>query len=246
MLRDPHPDDERLAAVAGAEPEALADPTLSAHVAACERCTGLVAELRSLRVALAELPDVAPPRPLQLVPPVELEAAPGPAGWAGLLRRLTAPAMALAVVLILVGAVGSTGSLLRSAATDAGGVTAEALSGGGQGAAAPSAAASAASSILDARGDYAAQPTPTAVPPKVPTSGGITGSVNGGASDQGASDQGASDRGASDRETPGPGTQGQGSGLPYGWFLGAGVVLLAGAFLVRARTARSQESEPAA
>jgi hypothetical protein len=231
MLHERHPDDGRLAAFAGADQEALADAALVAHVAACERCGDLVAELRSLRVALAELPDVAPPRQLRLLPPVEPQRAPVPGGWAALLRRLTAPAMALAVVLILVGAVGSSGALLKSAATGGAGVPAGLDYGGMQELSGPSAAASAAS------GDRNGTPLPTATtaPPKVPTSDGSTGSANGGTAGQDTSGQG----------TPGQGTPTQGGGLPYGWFLGTGVVLLAAAVLVRARTARSEGGKAA-
>jgi hypothetical protein len=209
MLHEPHPDDERIAAFADADPDALADDALATHAAACERCAAVVADLRSLRVALSGLPDLAPPRSLQLVPPVAATRQPEPSGWAAMLRRLTAPAMALAVVLILVGAVGSTGSLLRSASTGAGGSTGRMAE--EQQMAAPSAAAS----IGDAGREFASSPTPTAVAPKVPTNDGTTS------------------LGALDRGTGSPG------GLPYGWFLGAGVILLAGAFLVRASTLRS-------
>ena len=46
-------------------------PALSEHVASCLRCTDTVAELGALRAALAEMPDLQPHRPLQLLPPVE-------------------------------------------------------------------------------------------------------------------------------------------------------------------------------
>ena len=210
MLNQPHPDDERLAAIVGDDP---ADPALAAHLAACERCTGIVAELRSVRAALAGMPDIAPPRPLRLVPPVAAEQA--PAGWVGVLRRLTAPAMALAVVLILVGAIGSTGALLQSAATGAAGVP-QSFSGdtremGASAAARPSAAAS----TGDALG-YVSNPTPTAVSPVEPVSGGTK--------DQRLS---VGEAGS------------QPSGVPYGWLLGVGVVLLTAVFLARAVIART-------
>lgn len=98
----PHPDDERLAAYAGRDPDALADVSLVAHLTACDRCQPLVDELSLLRGALAELPDLAPTRPLRLIPPVTAPAARG-GSW---LRRLTAPAMAVGAGLVLVGAVG--------------------------------------------------------------------------------------------------------------------------------------------
>ena len=100
----PHPDDERLAAYAGGDPDVLGDASLVAHVTACDRCGPLVDELALLRGALAELPDLAPSRPLRLIPPVPAPAA--PAGFGSWLRRLTAPAMAAGAALILVGAVG--------------------------------------------------------------------------------------------------------------------------------------------
>jgi anti-sigma factor RsiW len=105
MQNSPHPDDERLAAYAGADSDALADSSLASHITACDRCRPLVDELSLLRSALAELPDLAPSRPLRLIPPVWDAASPaaGPRSW---LRRLTAPAMAAGAALVLVGAVG--------------------------------------------------------------------------------------------------------------------------------------------
>jgi hypothetical protein len=100
-----HPDDERLAALAGADDEAQADTALHSHVDACERCSSLLTELTTLRAALAELPDLAPSRPIQLVPPVEEPVGAGSIGWA---RRLFAPVFAVGASLVLVGAVGLT------------------------------------------------------------------------------------------------------------------------------------------
>ena len=111
MQNLPHPDDERLAAYAGADPDALADASLAAHLSTCDRCRPLVDELSLLRGFLAELPDLAPSRPLRLIPPVSASAAPiGIGAW---LRRLTGPAMAAGAGLVLVGAigVGATGAL---------------------------------------------------------------------------------------------------------------------------------------
>lgn len=105
MQNSPHPDDERLAAYAGGDSDALADASLVSHLAACDRCRPLVDELSLLHAALAELPDLAPSRPLRLIPPVPAAAIPaaGPGSW---LRRLTAPAMAAGAGLVLVGAIG--------------------------------------------------------------------------------------------------------------------------------------------
>ena len=54
----------------------------SAHLTACDRCRPLVDELSLLRGALAELPDLAPSRPLRLIPPVPAPAATPRAGLA--------------------------------------------------------------------------------------------------------------------------------------------------------------------
>jgi hypothetical protein len=105
MHDSPHPDDERLAAYAGGDRDALDDPSLVSHLAACDRCRPLVDELSFLVGSLAELPDVAPSRPLRLIPPVWDTALPA-AGSVSWLRRLTAPAMAAGAALFLVGAVG--------------------------------------------------------------------------------------------------------------------------------------------
>ena len=57
MQHQIHPDDERLAALAGGDPDAAADAELSAHVDSCSRCSDFVDELATLRSALAELPS---------------------------------------------------------------------------------------------------------------------------------------------------------------------------------------------
>jgi hypothetical protein len=138
MLIPNHPDDERLSALASRETDATGDATLTAHVTSCDRCTGLVNELGSLRAALSDLPDVAPSRPLRLLPPVE--DAPSPAadrlgGWA---RRFFAPILASGAALALVGTIGTAApSLSGQSATggDAAGGAAE------EGAAEPAASA---------------------------------------------------------------------------------------------------------
>jgi hypothetical protein len=104
-----HPDPERLAALAGADTDALADRELTDHVAGCAVCEREVHHLTTLRAALAELPDLAPSRPLQYLPPV---AAPTPqAGWRMVFRRAFAPMAVAGMVLLLVGGIGATGSL---------------------------------------------------------------------------------------------------------------------------------------
>lgn len=107
MQNSNHPPDERLAALAGGDREATRDQRLRAHVDTCDRCARLVAEVQALTVALAELPDVAPPRQLQLVPPAP--AAPERRGWLATLRGIAAPVMVAGAGLAMVGAVGLGG-----------------------------------------------------------------------------------------------------------------------------------------
>jgi hypothetical protein len=109
MITRAHPDPERLAALAGADPDALSDRELSAHVAECAVCDGQLRELRVLRAALAELPDLVPSRPLRLLPPVPESTQ--SAGWRIGLRRAFAPLAVAGMVLLLVGGVGATGAL---------------------------------------------------------------------------------------------------------------------------------------
>jgi hypothetical protein len=113
MLIPNHPDDDRLAALASRESDATADTTLTAHVSSCDRCTKLVNELGALRAALSELPDVAPSRPLRLLPAVE-SASPGAAdrlgGWA---RRFFAPVLASGAALALAGTIGTAAPVLQ-------------------------------------------------------------------------------------------------------------------------------------
>ncbi|MDP9468091.1 MAG: hypothetical protein M3P32_05045 [Chloroflexota bacterium] len=117
-----HPDDDRLAAYSSADREAVDDRELAAHISGCERCRPFVEELTLLRDALALLPDLAPSRPLRLIPPAPEPAAPrGARGW---LRRLAAPAMAAGAGLVLVGAVGTSG-LLNQLGLDVGGRTSQ-------------------------------------------------------------------------------------------------------------------------
>jgi hypothetical protein len=109
MTTRAHPDPERLAALAGADPDSLSDRELIAHVAECAACDRQVRELRVLRTALAELPDLVPSRPLRLLPPVP-ESTESP-GWRIGLRRAFAPLAVAGMVLVLVGGVGATGAL---------------------------------------------------------------------------------------------------------------------------------------
>lgn len=111
MMPPAHPDPELLAALAGADPDAHSDRELRAHVQDCATCQGQVHEIAALRAALAELPDLAPPRPLRLLPPVPEAAPTGPAGWRIALRRAFAPMAVAGMVLLLIGGVGATGAL---------------------------------------------------------------------------------------------------------------------------------------
>jgi hypothetical protein len=106
MSSEFHPDDERLAALAGDDPDAQADRALREHVAACTSCGSAVEELHQLRIALGELPDLVPSRPLRLLPPVPEPVAAGRTRW---LRRLMAPVAAAGLVMALVGGAGTAG-----------------------------------------------------------------------------------------------------------------------------------------
>jgi hypothetical protein len=119
MQHNIHPDDERLAALAGGDPDVGSDAELRAHLSTCETCRATVDELTMLRSALAELPDLVPSRRLQLLPPVAEPRAAGRGGW---LRRLSAPIMAAGLGLVLVGAVGSSGVLNLAGASSGGAI----------------------------------------------------------------------------------------------------------------------------
>lgn len=107
MLIPNHPHDERLSALASRESDATADATLTAHVSSCVRCAALVDELAALRAALADLPDVAPSRPLRLIPPVEAAPASSADRLGGWARRFFAPVLASGAALALVGTIGT-------------------------------------------------------------------------------------------------------------------------------------------
>ena len=117
MLNQGHPDDERLSALAAGDIEATDDATLRAHVTSCDRCADAVRELGVLRAALADLPDVAPHRPLRLLPPVEADA-PSAADRLGLwARRLFAPALTAGAALAMVGVIGTAAPSLGGMAS---------------------------------------------------------------------------------------------------------------------------------
>jgi hypothetical protein len=111
MLNQTHPHDERLSALASRDADATDDATLTAHVASCDRCTGLVDELGGLRLALSELPDLAPSRPLQLIPPVA-PREPKPDRLGGWARRFFAPVLASGAALALIGVIGTAAPAL--------------------------------------------------------------------------------------------------------------------------------------
>lgn len=115
MLIPNHPDDERLSALAAHDDDAAADTSLVSHVTTCPRCTETVAELGALRASLAELPDLAPHRPLRLLPPVA--DAPGSTGAMGWVRRLFAPAMTAGAAIAMVGLVGTAGPMFQGMAS---------------------------------------------------------------------------------------------------------------------------------
>jgi anti-sigma factor RsiW len=102
-----HPDDERLSALAARDDDALADDALRAHTAHCDRCADLVAELGALRASLADLPDLLPARPLQLIPAVPDPTPPAADRLGGWVRRLFAPMVTAGAALALVGLVGT-------------------------------------------------------------------------------------------------------------------------------------------
>lgn len=115
MLIPTHPDPERLSALASGETDATADVSLSEHLSSCDRCTDLLDELGAIRMSLAELPDIAPHRPLRLLP----EAAADPAaadrlgGWA---RRVFAPVLTAGATLAMVGLIGTASPALDNLA----------------------------------------------------------------------------------------------------------------------------------
>ena len=120
MLNQHHPDDERLSALASHDDDAAADAALTSHVETCARCAETIAELGVLRMSLAELPDLRPSRPLQLLPPVADDPADARAG--GWVRRLFAPALTAGAAIAMVGLVGTAAPALDGMASSAGGI----------------------------------------------------------------------------------------------------------------------------
>jgi len=107
MLNHDHPDDERLSALAAGDTDASGDASLTTHVTTCDRCAGVVRELGVLTAALADLPDVAPHRPLRLIPPVDGDAVSAPDSLGQWARRLFAPVLTAGAALAMVGMVGT-------------------------------------------------------------------------------------------------------------------------------------------
>ena len=106
MLIPNHPDDERLSALASRDDDATQDAALTSHVSTCIHCTEVVKDLGALRASLADLPDLAPNRPLRLLPPVADAPVAAGGGW---IRRLFAPALTAGAALAMVGLVGTVG-----------------------------------------------------------------------------------------------------------------------------------------
>jgi hypothetical protein len=214
MLNANHPDDERLSALAFDGADAATDASTTAHVSTCDRCADLVNELGALRASLAELPDVAPPWPLRLLPEVaavEPSTADRLAGW---VRRAFAPALTAGAALALVGLVGTASPALEGMTmTLDGGAAPEQWAGGD--AAEPAGA------------DESAQPH-RAVDDGAPAAEG-DGEVSGADPD---------DRAADDPAARGSGDDFTASGLPadrspWPMVLFAGVALMIGAALLR-------------
>ena len=229
MLIPNHPDDERLSALASLDTDATADATLTAHVSTCDRCTALVNELGALRTALADLPDLQPSRPLQLVPPVEADhAVDRLGGWA---RRFFAPVLVSGAALVLVGVIGTAGPGLGGMASS-------------QAGAAPSAAQAEAAAASDAEepDELAAVPSVAAAAPGTVEGGSgmardsataepsaeIETFSSAGAPSQGG-DQGTDAGGQDDAAR----TLAESSRSPWPMVLFAGVALIVAAVLMR-------------
>ncbi len=221
MLNTNHPHDERLSALAAHDPDET-DPAVAAHVASCDRCASVVSELGALRMALSELPDLAPSRPLQLIPAVERGRADDRAsGWA---RRFFAPLLAGGAAIALVGAVGTASPALDGAT-------------GG---------ADSAASVAATRENFAAEPGASAA--GAPAAEGALDEFGGRA--LGSDEESPESNSAEPRAAVGQGTQGDGSGAvtdstsqlqasapgersPWPMVLFTGVAVMIGALLMR-------------
>jgi len=229
MQQSSHPDDERLAALAASEPDALADSPLVTHVSGCPRCAPIVDDLRTLQATLAELPDIQPSRPLQFLPAVPAPADRG-SRWVGLLRGITGPAMAVAILLVVVGGFGTAfsngvgfGSAgAAPAVASSGNVDARSLGG-----------ASAPATSESGKG-LSGQPARTGSP--VPVAAGSTASASAGESAATSASPSNDDRLQAtygSRGSAGGTGEGEPGRPPFGLMLGSGVVLLAAAFVAR-------------
>lgn len=231
MLTPNHPDEERLSALASHDTDAITDHSLTDHVAGCDRCTDLVRELGALRASLAELPDLAPSRPIQLVPGVEPAhaGADSAESWA---RRLFAPLITAGAALAFVGLVGTALPALNGMAASGG---AAPLGGGAQ---------SAASAPAEAEGGAGEAPSEAAAPTDraaAPSGDGLRGNSDEGTSEPQASappQAVASDGGR--EEFAGGNDQGTTTGTSddlersiWPMLLFAGVALVIGALLMR-------------
>jgi anti-sigma factor RsiW len=106
-----HPGDERLSALVSQEADAVSDATLAQHLSTCARCVTVVDELGALRANLAHLPDLAPSRPLRLVP----EVTGGVDRLGSYVRKVFGPVMAAGAALALVGMVGTAAPSFQAA-----------------------------------------------------------------------------------------------------------------------------------
>lgn len=227
MLIPNHPHDERLSALASGEADATADAALTAHVSSCTRCTGLVDELGALRAALADLPDVAPSRPLRLLPPVEAEPASAADRLGGWARRFFAPVLASGAALALVGVIGTAAPSMSGQAAGPG-------SGGddfgtvAQEEAAASAAAAAAAPSDAAGGAPAAAESLRSAAEPLADSGELSAVT---ASPRAANE--APDRSSDERDAASAPTTIGAERSPWPMVLFAGVALMIGALVLR-------------
>lgn len=113
---DNHPDAEALSAFAAGD-TGPADASIVDHIGVCATCSTLVSELTALRAVLAELPDLAPPRPLRLIG----EVAPPARAFTGWARRLFGPILAGGAALAMAGMIGTAAPALGDLAGQAAG-----------------------------------------------------------------------------------------------------------------------------